>query len=247
MDIIRVENLKLHYSLEAGIKKAIDDITLEIKKGFTVITGPSGSGKSSFIQMIGGLKKPTGGSINVNGTDLSIFNEEDLATFRRRYIGFIFRQYNLLPALNVYENIVFPLGLDGRIEDREYIKQIAGLLGIEDKLYCYPKALSSGERQKVSIARALSTKPAVILADEPTGNLDSREAQEVIGLLKMTCREFNQTVVLVTHEKEIADMADQVIFLKDGKMADMERRQKNYVRKKICNDKKTGKSEYYRT
>ena len=215
MDIIRVENLKLHYSLEAGIKKAIDDITLEIKKGFTVITGPSGSGKSSFIQMIGGLKKPTGGSINVNGTDLSIFNEEDLATFRRRYIGFIFRQYNLLPALNVYENIVLPIELDG--------------VRIDDKLQCYPKALSSGERQKVSIARALSTKPAVILADEPTGNLDSREAQEVIGLLKMTCREFNQTVVLVTHEKEIADMADQVIFLKDGKIAAMERRQKNYV------------------
>lgn len=148
MDIIRVENLKLHYSLEAGIKKAIDDITLEIKKGFTVITGPSGSGKSSFIQMIGGLKKPTGGSINVNGTDLSIFNEEDLATFRRRYIGFIFRQYNLLPALNVYENIVFPLGLDGRIEDYEYIKQIAGLLGIDVNCTVIRKLFQVGKDKK---------------------------------------------------------------------------------------------------
>lgn len=229
MDVIRVENLKLYYKSEAGTKKAVDDISLEIQKGFTAITGPSGSGKSSLLQMIGGLKKPTDGRINVNGTDISIFNEEDMAIFRRRYIGFIFRQYNLLPALNVYENIVFPIELDGRSVDQEYIKQIASLLRIDDKLISYPKILSSGERQKVSIARALSTKPAVILADEPTGNLDSRTAQEVVGLLKMTCREFNQTVVLVTHEKEIADMADQVIYLRDGKVEGVERRQKNYV------------------
>lgn len=229
MDVIQVENLKLYYKSEAGTKKVVDGISLEIQKGFTAITGPSGSGKSSLIQMIGGLKRPTSGRINVNGTDLSGFNEEDMAIFRRRYVGFIFRQYNLLPALNVYENIVFPIELDGRIADREYIEQIATLLKIDDKLTCYPKILSSGERQKVSIARALSTKPAVILADEPTGNLDSRTAQEVSGLLKMTCREFNQTVVLVTHEKEIADVADQVIYLRDGKVEGMERRQKNYV------------------
>ena len=202
MDVIQVEDLKLYYNSEAGITKAVDGVTLEIKKGFTAITGPSGSGKSSLIQMIGGLKKPTSGRINVNGTDLSIFNEEDMAIFRRRYVGFIFRQYNLLQALNVYENITFPIGLDGRTVDKEYIKQIAGLLKIDDKLNSYPKILSSGERQKVSIARALSTKPAVILADEPTGNLDSRTAMEVVGLLKMTCREFNQTVVMVTHEKK---------------------------------------------
>lgn len=229
MDVIQVENLKLYYKTEAGIKKAVDDISLEIEKGFTVITGPSGSGKSSLIQMIGGLKRPTDGRVNVNGTDISIFDEEDLAIFRRRYIGFIFRQYNLLPSLNIYENTIFPLELDGRNVDREYINQIAALLQIEDKLSCYPKVLSSGERQKVSIARALSTKPAVILADEPTGNLDSRTAQEVVGLLKMTCKEFNQTVVLVTHEKEIADMADRVIHLRDGKVESVERRKKNYV------------------
>lgn len=229
MDVIQVEDLKLYYNSEAGITKAVDGVTLEIKKGFTAITGPSGSGKSSLIQMIGGLKKPTSGRINVNGTDLSIFNEEDMAIFRRRYVGFIFRQYNLLPALNVYENITFPIGLDGRTVDKEYIKQIASLLKIDDKLNSYPKILSSGERQKVSIARALSTKPAVILADEPTGNLDSRTAMEVVGLLKMTCREFNQTVVMVTHEKEIADMADVIIFLRDGKVERAERRQKNYV------------------
>lgn len=229
MDVIQVKNLKLYYKTEAGIKKAVDDVSLEIQKGFTAITGPSGSGKSSLVQMIGGLKKPTEGYVNVNGTDISIFDEEDMAIFRRRYIGFIFRQYNLLPALNVYENITFPVELDGRSVDREYIKQIAALLHIEDKLSCYPKVLSSGERQKVSIARALSTKPAVILADEPTGNLDSKAAQEVVGLLKMTCKEFNQTVILVTHEKEIADMADQVILLRDGKVVSMERRQTNYV------------------
>ena len=229
MDGIQVEDLKLYYNSEAGITKAVDGVTLEIKKGFTAITGPSGSGKSSLIQMIGGLKKPTSGRINVNGTDLSIFNEEDMAIFRRRYVGFIFRQYNLLPALIVYENITFPIGLDGRTVDKEYIKQIASLLKIDDKLNSYPKILSSGERQKVSIARALSTKPAVILADEPTGNLDSRTAMEVVRLLKMTCREFNQTVVMVTHEKEIADMADEIIFLRDGKVERAERRQKNYV------------------
>lgn len=229
MDVIQVEDLKLYYNSEAGITKVVDGVTLEIKKGFTAITGPSGSGKSSLIQMIGGLKKPTSGRINVNGTDLSIFNEEDMAIFRRRYVGFIFRQYNLLPALNVYENIIFPIELDGRTVDKEYIKQIASLLKIDDKLNSYPKILSSGERQKVSIARALSTKPAVILADEPTGNLDSRTAMEVVGLLKMTCREFNQTVVMVTHEKEIADMVDEIIFLRDGKVERAERRQKNYV------------------
>lgn len=229
MDVIQVEDLKLYYHSEAGTKRAVDGITLEIQKGLTAITGPSGSGKSSMLQMVGGLRKPTSGRVNVNGTDLSIFNEEDMAVFRRRYVGFVFRQYNLFPALNVYENIVFPVELDGRCVDREYIKQIAGLLGIDDKLDSYPKILSGGERQKVSIARALSTKPAVILADELTGNLDSRTAQEVVGLLKMTCREFQQTVVMVTHEKEIADMADAVICLRDGKVENQERRQKDYA------------------
>ena len=220
MDIIRVENLKLHYSLEAGIKKAIDDITLEIKKGFTVITGPSGSGKSSFIQMIGGLKKPTGGSINVNGTDLSIFNEEDLATFRRRYIGFIFRQYNLLPALNVYENIVLPVELDGDTVDQGFMDEVVHMLALEDKLKNMPNNLSGGQQQRVAIARALVAKPAIVLADEPTGNLDSKTSADVMGLIKRTSYEFHQTVVMITHNNEIARLADRIVRIEDGKIVE---------------------------
>lgn len=229
MDVINVKDLKLQYKTDSYIKKVLDGINLTIGKGFTTITGPSGSGKSSLLQIIGGLKHPTSGEVIVNGTNLNIFNDEDLAIFRRRNVGFVFRQYNLIPILDIYENIIFPIELDGRNVEHEYIFQIAKLLRIEDKLFDFPKTLSSGERQKVSIARALSTKPAVILADEPTGNLDSHTAMEVVGLLKLTCREFNQTIILVTHDREVAGMADQVLHLKDGRLDHIEKRRENYV------------------
>lgn len=224
MDIIQVSNLKKYYGEEPNIIKAVNGISLSINRGYTVVTGPSGSGKSVFLELIGGLRRPSEGAVKVNGTDYSIFGEEEMAIFRRRNLGFIFRQYNLLPVLNVYENIIFPLDLEDREVDREYILQIADLLNIADKLYSYPKELSTGERQKVSIARALSTKPAVILADEPTGNLDSRTGLEVIGLLKMTCRAFNQTIVLTTNNKEVADTADQILYFKDGRVERAEKR-----------------------
>lgn len=224
MDIIKVVNLRKYYGKEPNIVKAVDGINLSIGKGFTAVTGPSGSGKSTFLELIGGLRTPSEGYIQVNKTDYSIFDEEEMAIFRRRNLGFIFRQNNLLPILNVYENITFPLDLEERQIDRNYIDQVASLLKIEDKLFNFPKVLSTGERQKVSIARALSTKPAVILADEPTGNLDSKTGLEVIGLLKMTCKAFNQTIVLVTHDKEIAKSANQIVYLKDGKVAHIEKR-----------------------
>lgn len=231
MGIVEVTNIKKYYGVEPNIVKAVDDISITIENGYTVITGPLGSGKSTLLHLFGGLVLPTEGKIRVNHTDLSIFTEEDLAIFRRRKIGFIFRQNNLMPILNVYENIIFPLELDGREIDREYIYQIAELLKIKDKLWHLPKALSSGERQKVSIARALSTKPAIILADEPIGNLDSKSGLEVIGLLRMTCKEFNQAVIAVIHDKELAKMADQILHLKDGKLEFVEERRAGYVKK----------------
>lgn len=218
MGIIHTENLIKIFGEGQNEIRAIDGINLDIKRGFHAITGPSGSGKSTLLQLIGGLRTPDKGKVQVNDIDLSIFDDESLAIFRRRNVGFIFRQYNLMPVLNVYENIIFPLELDGRMPDREYIHQIAQLLGLADKLTVFPKALSSGERQKVSIARALSTKPMIILADEPTGNLDSHAALEVVGLLKMTCKEFQQTIIMVTHDKEMAEIADRIIYLRDGKL-----------------------------
>ena len=224
MGIIHAENLAKAFGQGQNEVRAIDGISLDINRGFHAITGPAGSGKSTLLQLMGGLRVPDKGVIQVNGTDLSIFDDEELAIFRRRNVGLIFRQYNLMPVLNVYENITFPLELDSRTIDIEYIHQIAQLLDLEDKLTMFPKTLSSGERQKVSIARALSTKPKVILADEPTGNLDTRAALEVVGLLKMTCKEFNQTIVMVTHDKEMAEMADQRIYLRDGKVEKIIRR-----------------------
>lgn len=230
MDMIQVKNIELYYDTENGKRKVLDNIDFENEKGFTAITGPCGSGKTSLIQIMGGLKRPTNGKVVVNGTDLNDFDDEGLAIFRRRNIGFIFRQYNLIPVLNIFENISLPIELDGRSVDREYIYQIAKLLKIEDKLTSYPRALSSGERQKVSIARALSTKPAVVLADEPTSNLDSKASTEVIGLLKMACREFNQNMIIATHDMTIAEMADQIIYMNNGKLENIEKRKVKYVK-----------------
>ena len=201
--------------------KAIDGISLEIEQGsFTAIVGTSGSGKSTLLHMLGGLDTPTSGSVCVDGQELSGMGKNELAIFRRRKIGFIFQNYNLMPNLTVYENIVLPVELDGRSVDQEYLATIAGTLGLEDKLSRKPNKLSGGQQQRVAIARALAAKPAIILADEPTGNLDSHTSQEVIGLLTATSARFHQTIVMITHNEEIAQSADRTIRIEDGKIVE---------------------------
>lgn len=208
--------------------KILSEIDLTIDRGFTAISGPSGSGKSTLLNIIGGLERPTSGTVKVNNTDLSIFDEEGLTIFRRRKVGFIFRNYNLIPSLNIYENITLPLDFDGRVADREYIMQIAALLKIDDKMSHSLNHLSVGEKQKVAIARALANKPAVILADEPTQSLDSFSSLEIVGLLRLTSKEFNQAIIMVTHEKEIAELADEIIYLRDGKIERVQDRRRNH-------------------
>lgn len=228
MGTLVMEAVEKIFGTDENAVNALVDVSLQIDQGFTIITGPSGSGKSTLLHILGGLERPTNGFVKVNNTDLSIFDDEGLAIFRRRNIGFIFREYNLLPILNVYENITFTLDIDSREPDQEYIQQLATLLKIDSKMDCFPNKLSVGEKQRVAIARALATKPAVILADEPTGNLDSNTSLEVVGLLKLTCKEFNQAVVMVTHNKEIVDMGDSAIFMKDGKIERTSQRRRGY-------------------
>ena len=221
MNILSTKNLTKHYGAEPLLVKALDGITLEIEQGsFTAIVGTSGSGKSTLLHMLGGLDTPTGGSVCVDGQELSGMGKNELAIFRRRKIGFIFQNYNLMPNLTVYDNIVLPVELDGRIVDKEYLTTIANTLGLEDKLNRKPHKLSGGQQQRVSIARALAAKPAIILADEPTGNLDSHTSQEVIGLLKTTSEMFHQTIVMITHNEEIAQSADRTIRIEDGKIVE---------------------------
>ncbi|WP_314062545.1 ABC transporter ATP-binding protein [uncultured Vagococcus sp.] len=228
MGTVKTEQLNKSLLSNGTSINLLEDISLDIGKGLTAINGPSGSGKSTLLNIIGGLDRATSGLVQVNGMNLATLDEEGLASYRRRHIGFIFRNYNLLPVLNVYENITFPLELDSRLADREYIMQIASLLQIEDKMSLLPNILSGGEKQKVAIARALAIKPALILADEPTGSLDSFTSLEVIGLLKMTIKEFNQAVVIVTHDQEIAELADRIIHLRDGRVERIdEKRKKN--------------------
>lgn len=229
MGVLVTESVSKIFGDNENCIKALASIDLFIGQGFTAITGPSGSGKSTLLHILGGLERPTSGRVLVNNTDLSIFDEEGLAIFRRRNLGFIFREYNLIPILNVYENITFTLNIDGREPDFEYINQLATLLNIEKKMDYFPNNLSVGEKQRVAIARALATKPAVVLADEPTGNLDSNTSLEVVGLLKLTSKEFKQAVVMVTHDKEIASLADKTIFMKDGNVERVteRRRRKN--------------------
>ena len=217
MGIIHTENLVKTFGNGQTKVKAIDGINLDINHGFYAVTGPSGSGKSTLLQLLGGLRIPDEGKIQVKDIDLSKFDEESLAIFRRRNIGFIFRQYNLMPVLNVYENIIFPLELDGRSADREYIHQITRLLGLEEKLTLFPKALSTGERQKVSIARALSTKPMVILADEPTGNLDKENSQTIMNLFERLNKQ-GMTIVMVTHDTSLAKYGTRVVRVEDGRI-----------------------------
>ena len=219
MNILSTNNLIKYYGKEPVLVKALDGITIEVEEGsFTAIVGTSGSGKSTLLHILGGLDTPTSGSIIVDGQELSGMEKNELAIFRRRKIGFIFQNYNLIPNLTVYDNIVLPVELDGRKVDNEYFKTVVQILGLEDKLNRKPNQLSGGQQQRVAIARALVAKPAIILADEPTGNLDSHTSQEVIGLLQTTNKNFHQTIVMITHNNDIALLADRIIRIEDGRI-----------------------------
>lgn len=217
--ILKVSGLRKYYGNGDTMVKALVGVDLEIERGkFTAIIGTSGSGKSTLLNMLGGLDTPTDGSIKIGRTELGSLNSEQATVFRRRQIGFIFQNYNLVPVLTVWENIVFPISLDGQKPDREFIMQIVRMLGLESKLDALPGNLSGGQQQRVAIARALANKPSIILADEPTGNLDSKTSDDVIGLLKMTSKEFRQTIVMITHNPEIAQMADRIVRIEDGRI-----------------------------
>ena len=221
MNILQTKNLTKYYGAEPLLVKALDGITLEIEKGrFTAIVGTSGSGKSTLLHMLGGLDTPTGGSVMVDGQELSGMGRNELTIFRRRKIGFIFQNYNLLPNMTIYDNIVLPVELDGRSVDTQYLEDIVNALGLGDKLGRKPSGLSGGQQQRAAIARALITKPAIILADEPTGNLDSYSSQDVIGLLQAAGRKFHQTLVMITHNDEIAQVADRTVRIEDGRIAE---------------------------
>lgn len=221
MSILQTKDLKKYYGTEPNITKALDGVTLSIEEGeFVAIVGTSGSGKSTLLNMMGGLDTPTSGSIQVKGKGLSEFKDEQLTIFRRRNIGFIFQNYNLVPVLNVCENIVLPVELDGNKVDKKFMKEVVQMLGLEDKLNNMPNNLSGGQQQRVAIARALISKPAIVLADEPTGNLDSRTSSDVLGLLKVTSQKFHQTIVMITHNNEIAQLADRIIRIEDGRISE---------------------------
>ncbi len=217
--ILKAAGLKKYYGKGDSLVRALDGVDLEIERGkFTAIIGTSGSGKSTLLNMLGGLDTPSGGSVRIGNTLLAELNSEQAAVFRRKQIGFIFQNYNLVPVLNVWENIIFPISLDGRKADTEFVMQVVKLLGLEKKLDSLPNNLSGGQQQRVAIARALAGKPSIVLADEPTGNLDSKTGDDVVGLLKMTGREFRQTIVMITHNPEIARMADRIIRIEDGRI-----------------------------
>ena len=217
MSILQTTELKKYYGAKPNITRALDGVTLSIEKGeFVAIVGTSGSGKSTLLNMIGGLDVPTSGKVIVDGRELSTLKDEQLTIFRRRKIGFIFQNYNLVPVLNVYENIVLPVELDGNKVDKKFMKEVVQMLGLEDKL----NNLSGGQQQRVAIARALVSKPAIVLADEPTGNLDSKTSADVLGLLKVTSQKFHQTLVMITHNTEIAQLADRIIRIEDGKISE---------------------------
>ena len=219
MTILETKDLRKHYGSGETEVRALDGVDLRVEKGeFAAVVGTSGSGKSTLLHMLGGLDRPTSGSVSVDGKDIFSLKDEALTIFRRRKIGFIFQNYNLVPVLSVYENIVLPIQLDGQKPDAAYVDQIIETLGLEKKLRNLPNNLSGGQQQRVAIARALAAKPAIILADEPTGNLDSRTSQDVMSLLKITSQKFAQTIVMITHNEEIAQMADRIIRIEDGKI-----------------------------
>ena len=219
MEVLKTVNVKKIYQMPSGGVQALDGVNLSIEEGeFVAIVGSSGSGKTTLLNLLGGLDKPSEGSIYVRGEKLEDMESEELTIFRRRNIGFVFQNYNLLPILNVYENITLPMKLDGMRADEEFLNHMIDSLKLREKLYHMPETLSGGQQQRVAIARALSTKPAVLLCDEPTGNLDSVTGMEVVGLLKSSAYEFHQTIVVVTHNEEIAQMADRIIRIEDGKV-----------------------------
>ncbi|KEO77238.1 MULTISPECIES: ABC transporter ATP-binding protein [Paenibacillus] len=219
MKILETRGLRKTYGNGDTAVHALDGVNLEVESGeFVAIVGTSGSGKSTLLHMLGGLDRPTSGNVTVDGKDIYSLKNEELTIFRRRKIGFVFQNYNLVPVLNVYENIVLPIELDGKQPDKAYLTQITNTLGLENKLNNLPGNLSGGQQQRVAIARALAAKPAIILADEPTGNLDSKTSLDVIGLIKVSSQQFAQTMVMITHNEEIAQMADRIIRIEDGKI-----------------------------
>ena len=219
MTILETRDLKKYYGSGDTQVKALDGVDLTVEQGeFVAIVGTSGSGKSTLLHMLGGLDRPTSGTVTVDGKDIFALKDEALTIFRRRKVGFVFQSYNLVPVLSVWENIVLPVELDGRNVDQAYVEEVIATLGLEKKLQNLPNQLSGGQQQRVAIARALATKPAILLADEPTGNLDSKTSQDVLGLMKVTGQKFAQTMVMITHNEEIAQMADRIVRIEDGRI-----------------------------
>nr|WP_297176471.1 ABC transporter ATP-binding protein [uncultured Agathobaculum sp.] len=219
MDILQTKALKKYYGTGDTQVRALDRVDLSVAQGeFVAIVGTSGSGKSTLLHMLGGLDRPTAGTVTVDGKDIFTLKDEALTIFRRRKIGFVFQAYNLVPVLSVWENIVLPIQLDGSPVDEQFVRQVVQTLGLENRLDSLPSQLSGGQQQRVAIARALATKPAILLADEPTGNLDSKTSQDVLGLMKVTGQKFGQTMVMITHNEEIAQLADRIVRIEDGKI-----------------------------
>ena len=219
MNILTAENLKKYYSLGENKVKALDGVSLKVERGeFLAIVGRSGSGKSTLLHMLGGLDTPTSGRVMVGGKDISAMSPDELTIFRRRKIGFVFQDYNLLPTMNLYENVVLPIQLDGVRPDKRYVEHILEILGLKEKKYAMPGQLSGGQQQRAALARALSGKPDIVLADESTGNLDTATSQDVLGLVRVSSEQLGQTVVMITHNEEIAQMASRMIRLEDGKI-----------------------------
>ena len=219
MTVLETRDLKKYYGAGDTLVKALDGVDLQVENGeFVAIVGTSGSGKSTLLHILGGLDRPTGGSVLVDGKDIFSLKDEELTIFRRRKIGFVFQAYNLVPVLSAYENIILPIQLDGGRVDKDYVGRVIEALGLEQKLQNLPSQLSGGQQQRVAIARALAAKPAIILADEPTGNLDSKTSQDVLSLMKITSQKFAQTMVMITHNEEIAQTADRIVRIEDGRI-----------------------------
>ena len=221
MPVLIAQELRKTYGTQPNQVHALDGVDLTINPGeFVAVVGQSGSGKSTLLHMLGGLDVPTSGTVQVNGHDLSNMKDEQLTIFRRRNVGFVFQSYNLVPVLNVYENIVLPVELDGNTIDSSFVDEIIKQLGLEEKLSAMPNQLSGGQQQRVAIARALAAKPSIVLADEPTGNLDTKTSQDVLGAIKMTAEKFGQTIMLITHNEMISQLADRIVHIEDGKIKD---------------------------